>query len=140
MGRLAKNPSLTEVYAEAITLPSGSSSNRPESPTIGSFRFNVTTSKLELWNGFEWRTIGTEGYVNTSLDVLTANGIDSTYGPLVRIFDPGQEKDVLVFIDSVYQIPGAAYTFNGTNTINFTSIPPFSSTIAILSGLNSTIV
>ena len=139
MGRLAKNPNVTEVIAQAVTLPSGSVLDRPASPVPGSFRFNITSNKLEIWNGLEWRTIGTEGYVPISMDVFTANGVDNSYESN-KILDGGTETSVMIFIDSVYQIPYESYMFNGTNSVQFSSPPPYGSTIVILNGFGSTIM
>lgn len=139
MGRLAKNPNVTEVIAQAVTLPSGSVLDRPASPVPGSFRFNITSNKLEIWNGIEWRTIGTEGYVPISMDVFTANGVDDSY-ETNKVLIGGTETSIMIFIDSVYQMPYESYVFNGTNSVQFSSTPPQGSTIVILNGFGSTIM
>lgn len=138
MGRLAKNPNVTEVIAQAVTLPSGSVLDRPASPVPGSFRFNITSNKLEIWNGIEWRTVGTEGSVPVTMDTFTANGVDVEFGPVTSVLKTGTEPSIMVFIDSVYQVPYESYVFNNTTNIQFTSIPPRGSTIVVLNGFGST--
>lgn len=42
----------------AVTLPIGTTAQRPSSPTTGMTRYNTTTNSLELWNGASWVGFG----------------------------------------------------------------------------------
>lgn len=139
MGRLAKNPSVTNVIAEAITLPAGPTAARPVSPVNGTFRFNLSTNKLEIWNGIEWRVIGSEGRVEVVQDTFTGDGVTTNFGPMSYSVNSGKEFTVMVYVGNVHQNPATAYTFNGTSTITFTSPPPMGHTIVILHGFDSTV-
>lgn len=139
MGRLAKTPGVTNVIAEAITLPAGPTVARPVSPTNGTFRFNLTTNKLEIWNGVEWRLIGTEGKLNIVQDTFTGDGTTTTFGPMSYSITAGKEATVMVYVGNVHQNSSTAYSFNGTSNITFTSPPPLGHNIVILHGFDSTV-
>lgn len=40
-----------------ISIPSGTTAQRPSSSIQGSIRFNTTISKLEFYNGTEWKNL-----------------------------------------------------------------------------------
>jgi hypothetical protein len=54
-------------------LPSGTTAQRPGSPTAGMIRYNTTESALETYNGTSWVQITTAGYPY-SVDVLVVAG------------------------------------------------------------------
>lgn len=142
MGRLIKNPTLgngTSVAMEAVSLPVGVSSLRPTSPVPGSTRYNTDTDKLELWNGVEWRIIGTEGLLPITKDTFTGDGSTTTFGPMTYSKQSGDELRVFVYVGNVPQNPGVAYTFDGTSNITFTSPPPTAHSIVVLHGFDSTV-
>ena len=39
----------------ALKLPSGTTAERPTSPSTGEWRYNTTTNLVEFWDGGEWR-------------------------------------------------------------------------------------
>lgn len=43
----------------ALTLPAGSTSQRPLVPNLGATRFNSTLANLEFWSGSAWTIVGT---------------------------------------------------------------------------------
>ena len=139
MGRLAKNPDLTSTIARSAVIPFGSTSTRPSSATLGSFRLNTSTFKLEFFNGTSWRTIGSEGVVTITKDTFTADGSSILFGAMSFTKDAGTEATVQVFVGNVHQNPGVAYTFNGTTDITFTSPPPDTHTIVVIHGFDSTV-
>jgi ABC-type phosphate transport system substrate-binding protein len=139
MGRLAKNPQVSNVIAEAVTLPIGSTATRPVSPINGTFRFNTSTNKLEIYNGSQWRTVGSEGTVAITKDTFTGDGSTSVFGAMSFSKANGTEKTVQVFVGNVHQNPGVAYTFDGGTDITFTSPPPNTHSIVILHGFDSTV-
>jgi hypothetical protein len=48
------NPTFT---GQSITIPAGTTAERPESPVNGMLRFNTTLGKLEQYDGFDWSII-----------------------------------------------------------------------------------
>ena len=48
------NPTFT---GQSITIPAGTTAERPASPTTGMLRFNTTLGKLEQYDGFDWAII-----------------------------------------------------------------------------------
>ena len=139
MGRLTKNPDITDAVARSFAMPAGSSSSRPQSPATGSFRFNVSINKLEVWNGTEWRIIGSEGVVTITKDTFTGDGSSILFGAMSFAKAAGTEATVQVFVGNVHQNPGVAYTFDGTTNITFTSPPPDTHTIVVIHGFDSTV-
>lgn len=43
---------------QALTLPSGTTAQRPGSPTVGDTRYNSSTNQPEVWNGSSWGSLG----------------------------------------------------------------------------------
>ena len=44
----------------ALKLPSGTTAQRPTSPSTGEWRYNTTTNYVEFWDGGEWRDLQSE--------------------------------------------------------------------------------
>lgn len=55
---LALAPNTIIPGTEGIQIPSGTTAERPLTPTIGDMRFNTTTGLYEAWNGTQWITFG----------------------------------------------------------------------------------
>ena len=55
-------------------------------------------------------------------------------------YSNGDEPQVLVFLNTVYQNPGVNYTFDGSDDITFTSTPPNSATILVLHNYAGTVI
>ena len=50
------NPDLFDITANtALRLPSGSTDQRPTSPSTGEWRYNTTTNLVEFYDGADWR-------------------------------------------------------------------------------------
>lgn len=63
----------------AIQVPSGPTSTRPASPSLGMIRFNTTIGEWEGWDGAEWRSIGSDadedyGLITSGADVFVDYG------------------------------------------------------------------
>jgi hypothetical protein len=58
----------------AITLPSGTTAQRPSSPVAGMIRYNTTESANEVYNGTSWVPIDTIGYPYTINYLVVAGG------------------------------------------------------------------
>ena len=44
----------------ALQLPSGTTAERPTSPSTGEWRYNTTTNLVEFWDGGAWRDLQSE--------------------------------------------------------------------------------
>jgi hypothetical protein len=63
----------------ALKLPSGTTAERPTSPSTGEWRYNTTTNLVEFWDGGEWRDLQSENIPpinseNFNTVVYTGNG------------------------------------------------------------------
>ena len=55
------NPDLFDITANtALRLPSGSTEQRPTSPSTGEWRYNTTTNLVEFYDGADWRELQSE--------------------------------------------------------------------------------
>ena len=56
------NPELFDLGSlnTALQLPSGTTAERPTSPSTGEWRYNTTTNLIEFWDGGEWRDLQSE--------------------------------------------------------------------------------
>ncbi len=56
------NPDLFDLGSlnTALKLPSGTTAERPTSPSTGEWRYNTTTNLVEFWDGGAWRDLQSE--------------------------------------------------------------------------------
>ena len=56
------NPELFDLASlnTALKLPSGTTAERPTSPSTGEWRYNTTTNLVEFWDGGSWRDLQSE--------------------------------------------------------------------------------
>lgn len=134
MGRFVKNAEL-KAQSYAMRAPISSSSFGPEAPINGQFRFNTDTTRLEVFYDMSWYSIGYEGKITITKDTLVGDGATTSF-PMTVPHEANNEAEILVFVGSIYQNPGVAYTTNA-NTIEFTSPPDLDSPIVILHNFNS---
>jgi len=137
MGRMLKNTEF-RTGSYALGLPVGSSTIGPDSPVVGQTRWNTTTNRMEYYTGSIWYAVAHEGNVNIVKDTFTGDDTNATFGPMSYSYNGGQEAQVLVFLNTVFQNPGVNYTFGGTTTATFTSPPPFGQAVVILHNFAST--
>lgn len=138
MGHLLKN-TVFKNGSYALGIPVGTSAIGPEVPVVGQTRYNTSTSKLEFYNSSVWNAVAKEGNVTITKDSLTGDNIVSDF-TMTKTYTAGQEAQVLVFLNTVYQNPGVNYTFNGSTNIHFTSVPGMSAVILVLHNIASTTV
>ena len=135
MGYYVKNRRL-QSGSSGVVLPTGSSTNRPTSPTFGMIRYNTTLPGVEYFNGSSWIYLLDNSGSAYVVDNFTGDGTTTIFQMSLEVSDPTQ---ILVFVGSVYQTPGAgngytptSYTVNGTVDITFTEAPPLDMTINII--------
>lgn len=54
LATLANNTSTTAGVANAIVFPTGTTAERPATPSLGITRYNTTTNSFEYYNGSSW--------------------------------------------------------------------------------------
>lgn len=110
----------------AVTLPVGTTADRPASPEIGMARINADTNVLEYYNGSQWKSLsGTSGvvaYATIVKDTFVTTSGGTLYGPLTT--NPSNENNIIVYMDNVIQEPGYNFTLadsSGTTsgTLNY---------------------
>ena len=121
---------------DGMSVPSGTTAQRPTNDIlgIGLVRYNTTTSSLEARIGSSWKAIRVPGTSTIVKDTATGNGVLTAFNMLTTA--PANEKNVLVFINNVFQEASVAYTVAST-TVTFTSAPPNAHTIVALSGFDT---
>jgi hypothetical protein len=78
-GRLLVNPAYGLGTTGALSLPSGTTANRPASPAQFDSRGNSTTGAPEWWSGSAWVPFSGIDYLNTTrIDVASAATVDLT--------------------------------------------------------------
>jgi len=138
MGRLLKN-TVFKTGSYALGVPVGSSSIGPDVPVTGQTRYNTSTGKLEFYASSVWNAVAKEGEVTIVKDTFAGDNATADF-TMTKTYSAGQEAQVFVFLNTVYQNPGINYTFNGTTNIHFTSIPTGSAVILVLHNIASTTV
>lgn len=138
MGHMLKN-TVFRTAGYALTFPVGTSTVRPDAAVPGQTRYNTDTDKLEFYNNSTWNPVAKEGTVTIVKDSFTANSEISDYDPMSYSYNSGDEAQVLVFVGTVFQIPGTNYTFYGNTQIHFTGGLSQGAEITILHNYGSTI-
>lgn len=138
MGRLLKN-TVFKTGSYALGVPVGSSSIGPDVPVTGQTRYNTSTGKLEFYAGSVWNAVAKEGDVTIVKDTFAGDNATADF-TMTNTYNAGEEAQVLVFLNTVYQNPGINYTFNGTTNIHFTSVPTGGAVILALHNIGSTTV
>jgi len=70
-----------ESLNSALKLPSGTTAQRPTSPSTGEWRYNTTTNYVEFWDGGEWRDLQSEDIPpipSENFGIVTYTGNGST--------------------------------------------------------------
>jgi len=102
---------------DSFMIASGTTAQRPGSAVAGMMRWNTTSSKLEYFDGSEWRNMTADFTVITS-DSFTGDGSTAAF----TLSGTGTTAQTIVSINGVVQIPTTAYGISGT-TLTFTEAP-----------------
>lgn len=137
MGYFVKNRKFVS-GSTSMVVPAGDSSDRPDAPVFGSFRYNTEIGTLEFFNGTVFKPVGVSGEANIIVDNFVGDGSTLTFGPLTE--SPSASDQVIVFVGSIYQQP-TTYTITGSSDdeITFTEAPPDGSPINVILNLGSTV-
>jgi len=122
---------------EGMVLPSGPTSERPVTPITASLRYNTDTESLEYFNGTAFVDLAKTGLTTPGIDKIVTDGINASF----TMSRESHRASIIVFIDGIYQTPGAASNYDTSGfDIVFTSIPPTGLDITIIHGLFDTYV
>ena len=136
MGRYVKNPQLVQGGSTGVgnVLPIGTTSQRPASAEAGSMRYNTTLNMLEFHNGTEY--VQVRGAVNgqhpVTVDNFTLDGSTTAY---TMSLTPKHERNILVFIDGVFQ-KHSTYSISGTDITITVTPADLNRTLTILHGFD----
>jgi hypothetical protein len=129
---------------KVVIIPKGTTSERPVFPESGSIRYNTAKNTLESYANGIWKTLRfQEPATITQQNLGTGDANETFFGPLDSGDPdypiPATQKNVLVFIENVFQISGTNYflTQNPAGKpegwyIEFTSPPDFDKPITVL--------
>jgi hypothetical protein len=108
-----------------LILPVGNTDQRPNPGTTGTFRFNTTTSLLEVYNGNAWASTSTA----VTNQVLYGDGSTETF----TLDRSTTTAAVLVILNGITQVPAQSYSMVPSPSANlvFTEAPETSDVIDI---------
>lgn len=130
MGYFVKNRQL-QSGSSGVVLPAGGGALRPLAPKFGLIRFNTDTAQVEFFNGLQFVELAAAGPIVYTVDSFTGDGSTVVFTMTVS---ESQAAQVIVFVGSIYQEPGQAYTMDplGSFDITFTSPPPSGEPISVI--------
>lgn len=132
MGNFVKNRQLKS-GSSGVVVPTGSAAERPDAPTFGMIRFNTDTGFCEFYNGSIWQNMGVGGVISYTVDNFNGTGSQTVFTMSIA---ESVATQLIVFVGSIYQEPGIAYTVDGGFDITFTSAPPNSVPINVIHSSN----
>jgi len=109
---------LVVVGTNSMLPPSGTTAERPGSPSAGDFRYNSTENKLEYYNGSDWVLIEGSNYALVTSDTFTGDGSTTAF----TLSSAATTNGTIVNINGALQQPTTAYSVSGT-TITMVEAP-----------------
>lgn len=135
MGYFVKNRRL-QSGSSGVVLPAGTSAQRPLAPKFGLIRYNIDLAAVEFFNGSLFVQLSAAGAIDYTVDSFTGDGSSTVFTMSV---EESNTQQIMVFVGSIYQDPGSAYTVDGGFDITFTSAPPQGEPISVIhSSIDST--
>ena len=109
----------------ALGIATGNTAQRPLSPTTGDMRFNTTLGQIEVYDGSNWDTVGSD-FANITSQII--NGDNTTVA--FTLNQTATTAGIIVSINGTIQEPSVAYNVSGT-TITFTEAPEVGDAIEV---------
>jgi len=109
---------LVVVGTNSMLPPTGTTAQRPGSPTAGDFRYNSTENKLEYYNGSDWVFLESSNYALVTSDTFTGDGSTTAF----TLSSAATTNGTIVNINGALQQPTTAYSVSGT-TITMVEAP-----------------
>lgn len=125
---MSKNRNLTEVIENegVLTIPSGTTAQRPASPTVGTLRYNTTLGFMEQYTGDGWTGIAPPPTIST-VSPTTYNG---EQGTTFTINGSNYDSTATVKFITTQGIEYTAATVSRINNSQLTATTPQDFTIA----------
>jgi len=127
-GNIVLNSSGTGIVqiigSDAVQIPYGNDSLRPNNPALGYFRYNTDRSSIEYWDGSNWDSPGV-AYITS--DVINPDGVSNVYALSSNATSAG----LIVSINGTLQQPDYSYSVINNNQIQFTEVPLTSDIIEV---------
>jgi hypothetical protein len=101
---------LVVVGTNSMLPPSGTTLERPGSPSAGDFRYNSTENKLEYYNGSDWVLLEGSNYALVTSDTFTGDGSTTAF----TLSTSATTNNTIVSINGALQQPTTAYSVSGT--------------------------
>ena len=134
MGTFLKNRILPSGES-GVVVPGGSTSERPNNPVFGVFRYNTSTNTMEFFNGTIYQTIANSGEANITVDSFTGDGSTLTF---TLSTTSSAADQTIVFISNIYQQPTTYSITGGGNDITLSAAPELNEPINVIHGLGNT--
>ena len=130
---------------ESVTVPKGTTAERPSTPVEGMLRYNTDYSEFEAYQNSQWRELRYKE--PTSIEVERfgpGNFVTVDFGPLssgdADYPVPTDPKNILVFVGNVIQIPNENYILSsgaGGTYVQFTDeAVPLDEYVTVVHGLD----
>jgi len=139
-GDLLAGARLNIIGTDSVRIPSGSTGQRPATPSLGMLRYNSTMGTPEIYTGSAWKGLIGDFTVITA-ETFNGDGIETAF----TLGAASTTASTVVAINGVVQIPVTAYSVSGT-TLTFTEAPEAGDVIDVrrllttstISGVSST--
>ena len=111
-----------------VLIPKGTEAERPAVPVEGHMRYNTDDKQFESYQNGEWREVRFKE-PNQDPGIVTqylgdGDAIETVFGPLdsgdTDYPVPATAKNVMVYVENVYQIPGPLLDGNSIEIHNYT--------------------
>lgn len=109
----------------AVSVPKGTTAQRPAAPAAGQTRFNTSTGFLEYYTGTEWINASAQA-ISVSSQVISGNGVNDTF----PLNENTTTAGVIVSINGTIQRPYDAYEVVGSDIV-FTETPQPTDTVEV---------
>lgn len=143
----ARNLSNLVVNENSITLPSGTTSERPTSPAVGMMRYNTTMGCIEQYNDTGWQGVAPPpvatsftGIINSDSDTtLTINGANFTAGSVVSITGAGVSNTTRA-LTTTYISSNQLTANTNAASVNYIGGAYYNIVVTNLTGLETSII
>ena len=116
----------------SLQIPAGAYFDRPNAPVEGMVRYSTDMQDIEAFIQGQWTTIKTNRQANITKQVFTnTNYANRTFGPLAYNVDPTKPENVFVYVENVYQLPGANYEL-----VESTDLEPWTTSTTVVQVAN----
>jgi hypothetical protein len=93
-----------------LVIPNGTTAQRPGTPSSGTLRFNSSTNVVEVYNGSNWETVGSD-QASITTQTITGDGTTTVF----TLSQSTTAGSIIVSINGVLQVPDSGYTVSGTS-------------------------